>query len=33
MLQFIVGLIVGVVLTIFAIGIWAVLEDEDGDHN
>lgn len=30
MLQFIVGLIVGIVLTIFAIGIWFVFEEEDG---
>ena len=31
-IQFIVGLIVGIVLTVFAIGVWAVLENEDGDH-
>ena len=29
MIQFIVGLIVGIVLTVFAIGVWAVLEDGD----
>lgn len=32
MIQFLVGLIVGIVLTVFAISVWAVLEDEDGDH-
>ena len=31
MIQFIVGLIVGVALTIFAICVWAVFEDGDDD--
>lgn len=32
MILFIVGLIVGIILTVFAIGIWAVFEDEDGGN-
>ena len=31
MLQFIVGLVAGIVLTVFAISVWAVFEEEDGD--
>ena len=31
MIQFIIGLIVGIVLTIFAISVWAVFEDGDDD--
>jgi len=30
-IQFIIGLIVGIVLTIAAICAWAVFDDEDGD--
>ena len=29
MIQFIVGLIVGVALTIFALGVWAVIEEDE----
>ena len=29
MLQFVAGLIVGIVLTVFGIGVWAVLEEDD----
>ena len=32
MIQFIVGLIVGIVMTLFAIAIWSVTEEEDGDR-
>ena len=31
MIQFIIGLIVGIVLTIFVISVWAVFEDGDDE--